>query len=325
LPTLAQVWPAAQRGTIPADLPDGTTYEPGLFLDAKNSVGTAPTRDGKDLRLVIRRDGGAVRQIRRVPLTQNPSFDALTAAAGALFWAESTNSGQQIWTADLSATRPARPLTADTGDARFYQSQYDLVIAAGRVRWVAAAPQTSGPPGTEIRSVAVTGGPVEVQTLPGTWAVSAWPWMVDGLANTAGTGRLRDILTGRERTVPLTRRGVTTCSPTWCQAVAIDDHGNSQIEIVRSDGKDRRIVAQRTGAPVIADVAVLDRFEVFTQITAASTLTGRSPLLVYDIAAHRTVQISPEAGDVSYRAGVLWWSTGNPNLFLRHTVDLRTV
>jgi hypothetical protein len=46
---------------------------------------------------------------------------------------------------------------------------------------------------------------------------------------------------------------------------------------------------------------------------------------VYDIAVHHTIQISPEAGDVSYRAGVLWWSTGNPNLFLRHTVDLRTV
>lgn len=55
LATLAQVWPAAQQGTTPADLPDKTAYEPGLFLDAKNSVGTAPSPDGKYLRLVIRR------------------------------------------------------------------------------------------------------------------------------------------------------------------------------------------------------------------------------------------------------------------------------
>lgn len=99
---------------------------------------------------------------------------------------------------------------------------------------------------------------------------------------------------------------MTACSPTWCQAVSINDDGYQQTEIVRPDGQDRRRIGQRGATTVIADVAVLDRFEVFSQITGASTLTGRNQLLVYDIATHRTVQISPEAGSVAYRDGVLW-------------------
>ena len=324
-PALAQMWPTAQRGTIPADLPDGMAYEPAMFLDVKNSVGTAPSPDGKLLRLIIRRENGAIRELRRIPMASNPSFASPTASSGALFWAENAGGRQQLWTAGLHDNRPARRLTTDTGDARFYQSQYDMVITKARLYWVAAAPPTDTSPGTEIRSVALAGGPVDVRVVPGTWALTAWPWMMDGLANTAGTGRLRNILTGRERTMPLTRRGVTTCNPTWCQAVAIDERGRSTIEVVRSDGRDRRRVAQRTGAPLIADVAVLNRFEIFCRVTDWSMLTGRSPLLVYDITADRTVQISPEAGDVGYRAGILWWSTGNRESFLRHTVDLRTV
>jgi hypothetical protein len=76
---------------------------------------------------------------------------------------------------------------------------------------------------------------------------------------------------------------------------------------------------------VVADVAVLDRFEVLSQQTAVSDLTGHIQLLIYDVTARSTVEISPDAFDVSYRAGVLWWSTGTQQSFLRHAVDLRTV
>ena len=48
-------------------------------------------------------------------------------------------------------------------------------------------------------------------------------------------------------------------------------------------------------------------------------------LLLYDIATSRTVQISPEAFNVSYRSGIVWWSTGNQDAFLRHSLDLRTL
>jgi hypothetical protein len=93
-----------------------------------------------------------------VPLAANTSFESPTAAGDVLVWAENAGGGQQLWTVDLRAGRAAHLLTADAGDTRFYQSQYDLVIAQGRVHWVAAAPQSS----TEVRSVALTGGPVEI-------------------------------------------------------------------------------------------------------------------------------------------------------------------
>jgi hypothetical protein len=68
-PTVAQAWPAVQRGTVPAELPDGTAYEPVLFLGTEESVGTAPSRDGRYLRLVVRRARGSVRDLRRVPVS----------------------------------------------------------------------------------------------------------------------------------------------------------------------------------------------------------------------------------------------------------------
>ena len=48
-------------------------------------------------------------------------------------------------------------------------------------------------------------------------------------------------------------------------------------------------------------------------------------LIAYEIATRRVVVISPDAFDVNYRAGVLWWSTGNDDGFIRHALDLRTV
>jgi hypothetical protein len=320
-PTAGQAWPDAQKGTLPADLPDGTAFDPGLFLDVRTSVGSAPTRDRRHRRLVIRGPGDALRELRRLPVSRNPSFLSLTVAGNDLVWVESTDAGQQLWTADLRTGRPARRLTADTGDARFYQTQYDLVISPGRVNWVAAAPGG----GTEIRSVALTGGPVEKRAVPGSWALTAWPWMVDGLTDIAGAGRLRNLVTGEERPLPRTRLSETACTPVWCQAVSLDDDGYPRIEVVRADGTQRRLVARKTARTVITDVAVLGRFEVFAQVTPASELSGRDELLVYDIETNRTVQISREAGDVRYRNGVLMWSTGNAQSFLRHVLDLRSV
>ncbi|MBL7253260.1 hypothetical protein [Paractinoplanes lichenicola] len=232
-----------------------------------------------------------------------------------------TAAGQQLWAVDLRGERPARRLTADTGDSRFYQTQYDLVVAEGRVHWVAAGPDDD----TEVRSVALTGGAVRTRTVEGSWALTGWPWMVDGLADVSGAGRLRNQVTGEERAMPATRLSETACSPLWCRAVSLDEDGYPKIEVVRTDGNDRRLVARETARTVISDVAVLGRFEVFARVTAASELSGRDELLIYDIETNRTVRISPEATDVWYRNGVLWWSTGNAESFLRHALDLRTV
>ncbi|MGX6608049.1 hypothetical protein ACWKSP_38910 [Micromonosporaceae bacterium Da 78-11] len=319
-PSAAQAWPSARRGSLPANLADGTAYEPALFLDVRTSVGSAQTRDGRSLRLLLRHRDGSVRELRRLPLEQDPSFQSPTAAGDTLVWIESTHGHPRLWTMNLKAGRP-RQLTADTGDLRSYQSQYDLVVAGGRVHWVAAGLGDS----TEIRSVALTGGAVDVQTRTGAWALSAWPWLVDGAVAASGTSTLHDLATGQDRAVPTGGRAVTACSPLWCRVVSLARDGSNQIELVRPDGSGRRRIAAGTASTVIFDVAVLDRFELFAQISGTSDLTGNAELLTYDITTGRTVQISPEAASVSYRAGVLWWSTGTQESFLRHALDLRTV
>ena len=161
--------------------------------------------------------------------------------------------------------------------------------------------------------------------MPGEWALSAWPWLVDGVTAARGATMLRNLTTGQEKRVPTSSRGVTACSPSWCRVVSLTGEGRSRVEVMRPDGSSRRTAAEGTVETVIVDVAVLDRFEVISQQTATSDLTGHLQLLAYDVTTRSTVEISPDAFDVSYRAGVLWWSTGTQQSFLRHAVDLRTV
>ena len=317
----ALAWPGVQRDVIAAALPDGAAYEPAAFVDAHTSVGAARSPNGKVLRLVRRGPASAVTQIRALPAGSNPSFQAVTVAGDVVAWFERAGPGRlTLWAAGLRDGRPARPVTADTGQARFYRSDNDLVVADGRFRWVAA-----GPGGvTEVRSVAVTGGPVEVRTVPGTWRIAGWPWLVDGVAESAGAGTLRNLATGQDVAVTRTRKGATDCSPAWCRVVSLDRDGFTRIELLRPGGGDRREIAGGAAATEIVDVAPLGRFEVFVRIGAASELTGNAQLLVHEVATRRTVEISPDAGAVGYRGGVLWWSTGSQETFVRHSLDLRT-
>lgn len=316
----AVAWPKAQRATLPTSLPDGTAYEPAFFVDARTSIGKAPTRDGRSMRLLIRHDT-SVRELRRLPAAENPSFQTFTTAGDVLAWAEGTKGDHlSLWSVNLRDGRPPRQLTADTGAAVFAESQYDLVIAEGRLHWVAAAEG-----GTEVRSVALTGGRVDVRAEAGAWGLSAWPWLVNGATESAGTTALRNLSTGQEVAVPRTRRGATNCSPTWCQVVVLAPNGFTRIDLMHPDGSAREHIAGGAAETVIADVAPLDRFEVLAQTGPNSELTGNAGLRVFEIATKRTVEVSPDAGNVSYRAGVLWWSTGNQDASVWHALDLRTV
>jgi hypothetical protein len=321
LQTVAQVWPNAKHATLNQTLADGTDYQPLLYLSATESVGSARTKDGKGLRLLHLAADGKTREIRLIPTEKDPSFPAATLAGTLLVWVESTTRGhQEVWAADVRGGA-ARRLTADAGDARFYQSQYDLVAAAGRVYWVAQGPDGT----TQVRSVAVGGGPTDVRVEPGTWSFAGWPWLSNGVVSSAGTSTLRDVTTGQNVAVPQTSRGVTACSPTWCQVVSITKDGDSRIQLLHPDGTDPHTVATGTPETVISDVAVLDKFEVFANLTPTSELTGNVQLLMYELKTRRTVEISPDCFAVSYRAGILSWSTGTQQSFIRHALDLRTL
>jgi hypothetical protein len=321
--TAATAWPHGQRADIPGNLPDGPVFDPKIFLDARTSIGTAATPDGESLRLVFRGGDGTLRELRRMPIEDNAQFYGFTVAGDELAWAESTEKTRaRMWAVNLRDGAPARRLTSDTGSALFYDSQYDTVIADGRLYWTAAGPDPEK--ATEIRSVALAGGPVQVNTEPGTWALSAWPWLVNGFADQTGTTRLRNMATHRDIAVNSSGVELTTCSPTWCRVMVMSGGGLARIDLMHPDGTARRRIAGSAGTAAITDVAPLDRFEVLAEAGPNSDLTGTEQLLVYEIASRRTVDIDAEASAVFCRNGVLWWSTGNRDDTVWHTIDLRT-
>lgn len=319
----ALVWPHAQHDTINARLPDGTTFQPAIFLDAHTSVGSAPSVDKRSLRLVLRSVDASIRQLRTVPLAEGPSFTNFTTAGDVLAWAESTNGGQlRLWTVNLRDGRPARQLTADTGNPVFDTSQYDLVIAGGRLYWAASSPDRFDI--TEIRSVALTGGTVEVQRESGAWKLSRWPWLVPGSADLAATSVLRNLTTHQTVAAPATKRSTVDCSPAWCQAVALSTDGY-RISVMRPDGTARRQLTNGSAIPAVVDVVPLDRFALLVQVGPLSDQTGTRELLAVDLASGRTVEISPDARSIADNNGVLWWATGTTEAPVWHAIDLRTV
>jgi hypothetical protein len=319
----AMAWSRAQHAVTLANLPDGTAYQPAIFLDARTSVGTATTRDGKSLRLLLVGAHQPVRQLRSVPFTQNPSFQTFAVAGrDVLLWAEGARGKTQIWRADLRDRRAPRQLTSDAGDASFYHSQYDLIVNAGRLYWVASRNNDT----TQVRSIALTGGPVDTRTVPGTWTLSAWPWLVNGITATSGTTLLRNMSTNQDLRISNTgSRSTTQCGPTWCQVATLSRDGTNRIDLMHPDGSGRQHVAGDTAETVIADVAPLDRYEIYSEIGPNSDLTGNVQLFAFELATRRTVEISPDAGRVSYRNGVLSWATGSQDTFVWHALDLRTI
>jgi len=321
---LTTVWPDAQRADLPGNLPDGPIYHPGLFLDARTSIGTAPAPDGTAVRLVVRAADGALRELRRLPLAGNPAFDNFTSAGGEVAWTESAGGRTSgVWAASLTTGAPARLLTSDTGNPVFYGSQYDLVIAEDRVHWVAAGPGDAQV--TEIRSVPLAGGEVTVAEEPGTWSLSAWPWLTDGAGDQTGTTRLRNPVTKRDVEVSTTGAELTTCGPVWCRVMVLTSDTLARIDVMHPDGTARRRIAGGDTRAALPDVALLDRFEILSEPQPDSDLTGTEALLVHDITTGRTVDVDPAVNGTFSRGGVLWWSTGDQDHIVWHTLDLRTV
>ena len=325
----ALAWPQARTGTVPTTLPDGSAFEPVAYLDAGTAVGTAAGAGGTgggdgDLRLVLRRAGGSLRVLRSLPERDAPFFGDVAVDGDVLAWSEGTGGGALgLWTASVRDGRPARRVTADAGDLQSRGSQHDLTIEDGRLHWVASDP--GGGDAVQLRSVALTGGPVTSRRIAGSWQLSAWPWLVNGATTTLGTTALRDAVTDREvRVARPPGLATTSCSPAWCEDVTQERDGGTRVELRRPDGSERVRVPADAVAPAVGDVAPLDRFEVLSRSVANTDVTGTGPLLVYELETRRTVQLSPDAAVVAYRHGVLWWQNGNGSTVWR-SVDLRTI
>ena len=327
--TLATVWPKARIVDAPGTLGDGTAFTPLHHLDAQTAVGTAPSPDRTAVRLLLRGADGTVRQLRTLPRRLEPQFGGFAASADDLVWAESTagpdgRGETRIWRAGGRTSAAPVALTADTGDAVFFNSQYDLVIADAAVHWVAAARTPTQV--TEVRSVPLTGGAVVVWRIAGAYALSAWPWLVSAGSGQTGPVALRDLSSGATVTVAAPPTELVTCSNTWCRVLVLSTSAApSQMDLMRPDGTDRQKVAAGQVSASISDVAVLDRFEVLSQSGSDGSPVSSQQLLLYDIAKRRTVPVATGVGTVACRGGLLWWSTGDNESLTWHTLDLRTL
>ncbi|WBB79044.1 hypothetical protein O7606_23105 [Micromonospora sp. WMMD882] len=320
-----QEWPRAVRGALPARLADGTAYSPVWFLDAVTSLGTAPSPDGRSLRLLLRAADGTPRELRRLPADGAPQYAGLAVAGADVAWAETTTGRDgrgrtELWTVNPGSGRPARRLTSDPGDVLFFNSRHDMLIEAGRLWWVAAP--DSDAPATEVRSVALAGGPVDVRAVPGGWALSTWPWLVSVGAGAAGPVTLRSLTDGVERRVSAGPAELLTCGPTWCRALVPAGAGPGRIDLVRADGRDRHRVAGPDGSAALIDVAVRDRFEVLLRTGPGGVTGGGQQLRLWDVTRRRAVTVADGVGLVLCRGDVLWWSTGTPEVTAWHTLDL---
>jgi hypothetical protein len=325
-PGVKAVWPHAQRADLPGMLPDGVAYTPAYFVDGRVSAGTALDPAGKTVRLVMRAADGSVRVLRRLPVAAGPRYDAFTRVGSRLVWAESVTGRDgtkrtTLWRAELSGGAP-RQITGDTGWVAFSGSEYDILVDSGRLYWTAKAP---GPESaTELRSVPVDGGPVEVREEPGEWTLSRWPWLVS--PSRGGRAQLRRIDTARTVQVDAAGDVLDQCGATWCRVYVLSADGPALTELMRPDGSERRRVADDGATVSIVDVAPLDRFEILSEDSSAlGAAIGGQRLLVYDLTATRSILVAEAATSVSYRAGVLWWSTNALGRLSWHTLDLRSV
>jgi hypothetical protein len=325
-PSLRQVWPGAALADAPGALADGTPYSPALYIDATTSIGVAPTPDGTAQRVVVRA-GDHIRQVQQVAQDRFPRFLGFTSSGGDVYWVESTLIADQplkhrLWRAAVRGNAAAVLLTADTGNAVFQGSQYDLVVHDDRLYWAAVAADGLD---TEVRSMPLAGGPVTDTQVDGAYELSAWPWLqtIAGI-RPGGRQELRHLFTGQRITIMKSAAEVVDCSPVWCRSV-VDTGRGTRYEVMRLDGSDRRRIGDENAFPAVAEIAPLDRFEPVIQTKSRTAFDSAQQLALYDLSTDRLITVADDVNQVMSGQHVLWWSTGEGQYGTWHSLDLATL
>jgi hypothetical protein len=319
--TLAGRWPDARVGRASGTLIDGQAYTPMAYLELDVSIGTAPAVDDGTTRLLVR-DGQTVRELARIP-TDVSLVMAVTRAGDDLVWLTATRAPggpATLHAAALRGATPARQLTGDLGAVVHTGSRYDLAVADGRVHW-AALP--AGEPTTELRSVPIQGGTVEVRRIDGRYTLSAWPWLVSAAATGNPPIELRNPATGSRIVVPRGRGEGMTCTPALCRFQTPGPPGwPSRTELMRPDGTRRILVAAGATTPVLGEIGLADRFELLTQPSGGSQSRR---LILYDIRTNRSTVLVDPLLRLGARDGFVWWSTTDAGQVTWSALDLRTL
>ncbi|HLT12053.1 MAG TPA: hypothetical protein VK028_14830 [Micromonosporaceae bacterium] len=323
-PTLppAVTWTGPEPVTTPARLPDGSLFQPRIFLTAQSSVGLAT--GGTQDRLLLRTGAGDILVIRSAPAGQLPQFGAFAADGDTLVWAESVagdaSVATSLWRLEWRDGGSARQITTDVGETSFTGGQYDLVVHGGRLYWTAVAQTRNGEPVTEVRSVPLSGGRVDVRDVPGEYGLSAWPWLVS-IGGGRGTSiELLNLVDDERIKVPTEADEITSCSPAWCRVGVLGAGVLQELDLMRPDGSQRRSIAGPDSTPVLVDVAVLDRFVPLA--TDRDPGSGVIDLSLYDIERGRFDLVALDVTDIQGEGSIIWWSTGAGAEQAWHALDL---
>ncbi|EME63438.1 hypothetical protein [Amycolatopsis decaplanina] len=303
VPSVTDVWPGAR---ITAHTVTGPPYTPLAYLDSETSAGVARASDS--IRLTL-----GDRVLREVPLPGSPRF-VLAVSPEALVWLELsdiTGTGA-LWRAGPRGENPVL-VTADTGRVVLQDSQYDLVVHEDQAGWVAVRGDA-----TEVRTVALSGGPVNRTPLPGDFALTAWPFATSAAVEQAGPSELVDLRDGRVARVGGQNVELVDCTPSWCRVQVLRQSGTARFDLMKPDGSERRRVGGKGIRPAFGDVVVLDRYAVVVD-------DDRGVLALYDTATGRMADLAAEFGTVLARGPYVWWSEGENEALTWRSLDLRTL
>lgn len=316
--TLDSAFSGKKPAAVPAKVKDGARFTPLFFLDEQRALGMATAPDGASRLILITPSGE--RELRRLPKSETPEFAGFAFQEPRLVWMELTNSADgtphtRLWTIDTEAATP-RMITADTGDVALFDRSDDVVIHDGQVSWLAAA--RTDTPVTEIRTVAIAGGKVKVRTKEGAFSIATWPWLTSVNLGQDGPVDLFNLDNLERKVVAVQANELMACSPTWCRSVIIGSTAASTvIEMLKTDGTLRMRVATGSVAASTVDVALLDRYEVYSY--------GTGKLVLYDLVDRRMITVAKSVSQVASRGPMLWWSTGDNETIAWHALDLRTL
>ncbi|MEV6525070.1 hypothetical protein AB0M43_24240 [Longispora sp. NPDC051575] len=316
---LAVAWPGVATGTTTGTLVDGRTYEPALYLDPDTSLGWLSTwlNPAKRTTTYVLRTGDEVREL--VPWTADKlrTVDAVAATATRVYWFQGTRDAvtgdktQALHVADR-AGGPPRQVTDDVGTPLLFGSAYDLQVVDGRLRWAADLPD-----GTEVRSVAEDGGEVTRTPVQGDLVLRAWPWATSPWTPQGTPVELVDLVGGARRTVPAQTGEQVSCGAEWCRFTT-----TGTLELRRPDGGDKRRIGGGDAQTLGFALGSTGRFELYSTPGAANATSVTSTIWLYDPVARRSVRIVDVASGVNARDGFLFWSTGDHETLMWHTLEL---
>ncbi len=321
---LGQAWPDVKTVTFSALLPDGSDFEPLLIVDAATWVGIAvsTTAAGAVKNQLVVRTANSVRVVRTYAGQIIPTVVGAYVVAGQLYWLETEldfagRGSTSVWQSALSGG-PVREIAHDHSSALFFDSDFDLVLHAGRLYWAATAPANS----SEIRSVPLSGGPETIRSFDRLYALTTWPWATSSADAQPGPVQLVNVDTGETRSVGALPSETLNCTPLWCRITRLtDDATNLTYAVEHPDGSARRRLSASM-TPLNNDVGLLGRFEVTASpVSAKGSLNVR--LWLHDLTTNQDVLLADVAtGNLDSRRGYLWWSTGDNEVRVWHLVDL---